>query len=1366
MKLGSKRNVDQREVNVPTSSRGKCESVFLEPCFAGFLSFADLGLLSHGDITLCSCGDRDTHNKLDCIEHNILIEYIFQLKSNEFICQHVFDLVQSLIDKQIMHNKDELNYKLEELKLNNRIIDKMFCIKVDIIDSNIKRFRLENELVTNTNKDIVNKTITTAVQKITHSKQSVIDRFVIKENNIFSEVKKRVKTAEFVPRAAKFTVLKPQHCNFSSKVSIDSGVDYRSFSRSNCCNSSVIEERADGSPHKGYYLHKNDTSDIFFDSILSSTATKHNTLKQSSLSNFGFSSDNIGSQSSYKVSNILKEPILDTGRRVDDVLFNPVSHINVNSQTSSNVINDCRDVYRVPGTFFKDEDGGDIIHVEPFLNTARVGSAGGTKNANKAFLKSNSKIDFTSFFNGETSTNTPHWFEDTVRWIPGMQKIIKEENRLNLINMPAVIFDKCKNLEFISTSTSALLSPDKWRLISSLCRQVADAQHNMTKIHGHNCFLYWCRYSGVYPFFVDNSINVHQRVKNPFIQSHIDGFKKRYLLETIFDNKKKLACLKSTIKNTWNYLRNILKKDIDKFRFWTFVHEITFNTAKLQWLIHKKKANKLSKHCKHICTQKNFHQIEVHDNKFRFVQQDEPCNVNHYNVKPSAYLNGYDKWTPNVSKFNSFVKYFGFSHNTKFWFHTKFNNGTEEEKIDIINVENAQKFLNDKGSSFSINFNESNKDEQQTSIHNRLITERCIYGYRWKAHIQAMNKRVFGTQCKAPIPFSTRNPKLPKKMDNLTEHKIALFRDELCKVMDKYSPYSIHSKYSEQVNQLYQLCKNEKLVIVETDKTKRNIIMKYDEFIRMGNAFIQGNKDYKRLNKSKCPEIQNKSNKLINDLNNRSTFQKNFLKKCLVYNTHGARVFFNVKDHKPKNEQGNYPLRIIASVWGTPVAGLDFIVQDVLTQACKLVPSYTEDCVQFLEKLDKANTEEWHNGCNWNLCSLDVDSLYPSIPIQKGIDYVVEFVYAHATHIILHDMDHETFRNILIHICFNYEIEFDNKYYLQTRGVPMGARFAPPFAIIFMHMIEETALYRLSPELKPWLYIRYIDDIFMIYNDNQDENIVEIFNTFNSIDPDIKFTIEKPNIQGWLAFLDCEVKIKNNKFFYRWYMKSLHSGNLMNAHSLVPLAMKRSFVANRFAAVIRRSNTLQFMNNAIDKMFNLLLQNEYTPEYISDCLINAIDNANFGRREKSVNLNNASAVLKAPFKGDISNKEIKNTAKKFDEDIFFCNNKFKHLKNLSYKPPKEVTKCKSECAICPQLKRNENCSEKMVIYQYECKICSQRYIGKTINSIRMRHYKHHYAFRDENSFRESALAAHIADKHPGSTADINCFHINIVSRCS
>ena len=56
--------------------------------------------------------------------------------------------------------------------------------------------------------------------------------------------------------------------------------------------------------------------------------------------------------------------------------------------------------------------------------------------------------------------------------------------------------------------------------------------------------------------------------------------------------------------------------------------------------------------------------------------------------------------------------------------------------------------------------------------------------------------------------------------------------------------------------------------------------------------------------------------------------------------------------------------------------------------------------------------------------------------------------------------------------------EFDGKHFLQKRGTAIGTRMAPAYANIFMHDLESRLL-DLAP-VKPFLWLRYIDDIFMI----------------------------------------------------------------------------------------------------------------------------------------------------------------------------------------------------------------------------------------------------------------------------------------------
>ena len=70
---------------------------------------------------------------------------------------------------------------------------------------------------------------------------------------------------------------------------------------------------------------------------------------------------------------------------------------------------------------------------------------------------------------------------------------------------------------------------------------------------------------------------------------------------------------------------------------------------------------------------------------------------------------------------------------------------------------------------------------------------------------------------------------------------------------------------------------------------------------------------------------------------------------------------------------------------------------------------------------------------------------------------------------------------VLTSICFI----FDDRFKKQKEGTTIGTKFAAPYAIIFMAALEEEILDSLIK--KPWLWWKYIDDIFMIWHHKENE---------------------------------------------------------------------------------------------------------------------------------------------------------------------------------------------------------------------------------------------------------------------------------------
>ena len=61
----------------------------------------------------------------------------------------------------------------------------------------------------------------------------------------------------------------------------------------------------------------------------------------------------------------------------------------------------------------------------------------------------------------------------------------------------------------------------------------------------------------------------------------------------------------------------------------------------------------------------------------------------------------------------------------------------------------------------------------------------------------------------------------------------------------------------------------------------------------------------------------------------------------------------------------------------------------------------------------------------------------------------------------------------------NNYFEFNEKVCKQILGTAIGTKFAPPYACIFMDEMETSFLK--TQQLQPFIWLRYIDDIFFIW---------------------------------------------------------------------------------------------------------------------------------------------------------------------------------------------------------------------------------------------------------------------------------------------
>ena len=138
----------------------------------------------------------------------------------------------------------------------------------------------------------------------------------------------------------------------------------------------------------------------------------------------------------------------------------------------------------------------------------------------------------------------------------------------------------------------------------------------------------------------------------------------------------------------------------------------------------------------------------------------------------------------------------------------------------------------------------------------------------------------------------------------------------------------------------------------------------------------------------------------------------------------------------------------------------------------------------------------------------------------------------------------------------NCVFSFQDKFFKQLHGATMDSPYSPVVANIYMEYFEDLAL---GPELPlPVKDLkRYVDDVFSIIpKDNRDTMLQYL----NSIDPHIKFTIEQPNKEGGIPFLDSFPKPKGEGISVSVYRKPTHTDRFLDFNSCHPILANRAVV--------------------------------------------------------------------------------------------------------------------------------------------------------------------------------------------------------------
>ena len=237
-----------------------------------------------------------------------------------------------------------------------------------------------------------------------------------------------------------------------------------------------------------------------------------------------------------------------------------------------------------------------------------------------------------------------------------------------------------------------------------------------------------------------------------------------------------------------------------------------------------------------------------------------------------------------------------------------------------------------------------------------------------------------------------------------------------------------------------------------------------------------------------------------------------------------------------------------------------------------------------------------------------------------------------------------------------------------------------------------------------------------------DTVLTHILDTFNSVNPNISFTLKANGPNNWLPFLDIKVKIENGNIKYSWYQKEFHSKITLRTDSFVPQHVKNNFVNKRYIDIQTRCSDENLRQTSEGKLFDILKQNGYTKKDVKK-LINNRQNQN------KQNNNAKNSILKLPFISDRCNREINKLIKRYNLPVRLLMNMVAN-EQVCGLTKKVLKNC--NCEICSGLEKY-SCRDRFIVYKYTCNLCDEFYIGKTARQFIIRHQEHQRSIKNKNS---------------------------------
>ena len=616
-----------------------------------------------------------------------------------------------------------------------------------------------------------------------------------------------------------------------------------------------------------------------------------------------------------------------------------------------------------------------------------------------------------------------------------------------------------------------------------------------------------------------------------------------------------------------------------------------------------------------------------------------------------------------------------------------------------------------------------------------------------------------------------------------THHTVSTFlekfKNDAITELNKAKPNSTRNLSTMELKALESLQERSDIIITKADKGGATVIIDVKDYIIEANRQLNDTNFYQKLDRDPTEKHLDLVNNAIDTLHKQKHINQKLAEGLKLPTAKTPKFYLLPKIHK----EGN-PGRPVVSSIECHTSRISEYVDYQLQPVVEETPSYVQDTNDFIKKLN-ACTDDIDE--NTFLVTMDVKSLYTNIPNDEGVRATRTFLSRAGKALLI-----PVITKFLWLILTLNNFIFNGINFLQTNGASMGTKCAPNYANLFMAHFEEMFIY---PRIrgKSLLYLRYIDDIFLIWKGTKQELeafIMEINSVHDTIKFDVNYSTSSVNFLDTTVTINPDLSIKTSL-----YQKPTDRHNFLHQKSYHPSSTKKSLPYSQALRIRRICSSPDDENTALMKLKEQFTARGYKKAEVQE----TIERAKTKNREDLLSppaktdqkipltlvttfnktLPNLKDILHKNWGVLSINKEI---SKKFRMEPLIAYRRNPNLRELLggnriengqvvKRQRNNSGKCSPCKAIltykcCRQIKATStfknrltgkeyrifhqvNCKDRNVIYLLECLKCDGKaYVGKTETPMNLRMNGHR-----SDSKKSQKLAVDIHFGQPGHSFD-------------